>query len=234
MKLYQALQKCIIAGLLMISLVTRSARGFIAKAPFGRLSITSSNPRFLASAVSPQELSDIKERIKAKGDEIRVLKENGTAKDELAPHVQELLSLKSQLPPDDKDAPKPKKAPSTKESTKKKAPIAELSESELRQNRLGKVELIREAGMEPFEYTFDRTHSASALADLYDGTLENGQEDESMVVAVAGRIMTRRIFGKKLAFFTLQDETGTIQLQFDSKRLEDSFKVRAGCGTRNL
>lgn len=36
--------------------------------------------------------------------------------------------------------------------------------------------------------------------------------------------MTRRVFGK-LAFFTLQDESGIIQLQFDKNRLGDNFKV---------
>jgi lysyl-tRNA synthetase class II len=59
----------------------------------------------------------------------------------------------------------------------------------------------------------------------YDGRLEGGEEDEASDVAVAGRIMTRRVFGS-LAFFTLQDESGTIQLQFDKKRLGDGFKVR--------
>jgi lysyl-tRNA synthetase class 2 len=59
---------------------------------------------------------------------------------------------------------------------------------------------------------------------LYDGKLEGGEEDESANVLVAGRVMTRRVFGK-MAFFTLQDETGTIQLQFDTSRLEDSCKV---------
>jgi len=60
---------------------------------------------------------------------------------------------------------------------------------------------------------------------LYEGKLADGEEDESADVAVAGRIMTRRVFGK-LAFFTLQDESGTIQLQFDKTRLDESFKVR--------
>lgn len=218
----------------MISLVPNFIRGFVTKTPITahqqrRWGIKHFNPRFLAFATSPQQLSYIKERIKEKGDEIRLLKEQGTGKDELAPHIAQLLSLKSQLPPDDEDAPKPKKAPKLKTdppNQTKKAPTAELTESELRQNRLGKVELIREAGLEPFDYTFDRTHSASDLAELYDGKLENGEEDESIVVSVAGRIMTRRIFGKKLAFFTLQDDTGTVQIQFDSGRLDDSFKVR--------
>ena len=41
-------------------------------------------------------------------------------------------------------------------------------------------------------------------------------------MSVAGRIMARRVFGK-LAFFTLQDDTGIIQLYIDKGRLGDEF-----------
>jgi lysyl-tRNA synthetase class 2 len=83
---------------------------------------------------------------------------------------------------------------------------------------------MRDANIEPFEYTYDVTTSAMQLISDYEGMLEPGEEDEESDVAVAGRIMTRRVFGK-LAFFTLQDESGIIQLQFDQNRLGDSFKV---------
>ena len=84
---------------------------------------------------------------------------------------------------------------------------------------------MQENGVEPFEYTFDTTHTASQLMTLYEGKLEPGEEDEMASVNVAGRIMTRRVFGK-LAFFTLQDGTRTIQLQFDKRRLSaEQFKV---------
>lgn len=42
-------------------------------------------------------------------------------------------------------------------------------------------------------------------------------------VAVAGRIMLKRQFGK-LAFLQLQDDHGTVQLYFDKKKLKDSFQ----------
>ena len=173
------------------------------------------------------DLEDLRQKIKMKGDEIRQLKNDGIAKDELAPHVAELLALKSKLPDDVAEKPKQKQ----KEKSKKKpspAPtkkVKEMSASELRLNRLSKVGAMRDAELEPFEYTFDVTHSSAILSSEYDGRLEPGEEDENADVAVAGRIMTRRVFGK-LAFFTLQDESGTIQLQFDKKRLGDSFKVR--------
>ena len=81
-----------------------------------------------------------------------------------------------------------------------------------------------EAGQNPYAYSFDPTHTAAELKIIYDGKLEGGEEDENADVKVAGRIMTRRVFGK-LAFFTLLDESGTIQLQLDKKRLGPSFKV---------
>jgi lysyl-tRNA synthetase class 2 len=82
---------------------------------------------------------------------------------------------------------------------------------------------MRDANVEPFEYTFDVTRSAAELAAEYDGRLQEGEEDDESDVSVAGRIMMRRVFGK-LAFFALQDGSGTIQLQFDKNRLGDAFK----------
>lgn len=186
---------------------------------------------------SATEVDELNEKIAAKGNEIRQLKADGIDKAALAPHVEELLALKAQLPEDQQEQkPKKEKKPKKKKApaAKKKAPpkkVEEMSESELRLNRLSKVDAMREANIEPFEYTFDQTRSAAQLVTEYDGKLEGGEEDEESDVAVAGRIMTRRVFGK-LAFFTLQDETGTIQLQFDKKRLGDTFKVRVCLGKR--
>ena len=45
--------------------------------------------------------------------------------------------------------------------------------------------------------------------------------------------MARRVFGK-IAFFTLLDESGTIQLHMDKKRLGSTFKVSGSDGKRNL
>jgi len=194
-------------------------------------------PRRIAlfSTASASEVDEVKAQIKIKGDEIRALKADGVAKDELAPHVEELLALKARLPPDNETTTAEAKATPAKTKAKKnnnnkqqqnnnKKP-EEMSESELRLNRLSKVEAMKEAGVEPFEYSYPATHKAGQLLELYDGKLEPGEEEESADVAVAGRIMTRRVFGK-LAFFTLQDETGTVQLQFDKNRLGDTFKVR--------
>lgn len=176
------------------------------------------------------DIEEVERKIKIKGDEIRQLKEDGIEKAELSSHIEELLALKAQLPQTE-EAPKKKKKnkPQKQKQPQKKKP-EEMSESELRQARLAKVAAMREAGVEPFEYTYKPTHTAAELQAEYDGRLEPGEEDEEADVAVAGRIMARRVFGK-LAFYTLQDESGTIQLHLEKNRLGDSFKVLYGCDT---
>ena len=174
-------------------------------------------------SLTDSEVAEIESQITAKGDEIRRLKEDGMDKAELAPYITELLSLKAKIAPPIVDKPPP-----PKKSSKKKIPgksdESEMTESEIRNGRLSKVQAMKDAGEEPYAYSFNPTHSAAQLHSLYDGKLDGGEEDEDADVKVAGRIMTKRVFGK-LAFFTIKDESGTIQLQLEKKRLGDSFKV---------
>ncbi|MEM9766573.1 MAG: lysine--tRNA ligase [Cyanobacteria bacterium P01_D01_bin.71] len=91
---------------------------------------------------------------------------------------------------------------------------------EIRATRLQKIQQLTEAGLNPFAYRWDKTHSAAELQAKYQD-LETGAEvaDE---VAIAGRILARRVFGK-LAFFNLQDDSGTIQLFLDKKAIRDGM-----------
>ena len=87
---------------------------------------------------------------------------------------------------------------------------------EIRANRIQKAETLKQQGLNPFAYQWEVTHHANQLQQQYV-QLENGEEVETEV-SVAGRITARRVFGK-LAFFTLQDATGTIQLYLDKKQI---------------
>ncbi len=95
-----------------------------------------------------------------------------------------------------------------------------MSADDLRSTRLHKANQWRELGFNPYAYRWDVTHHAAELQDKYK-YLENG-EAADVEVAIAGRIMNRRVFGK-LAFFTLQDETGTIQLYLDKAKISESM-----------
>jgi len=98
------------------------------------------------------------------------------------------------------------------------------SPAEIRAIRLEKVEQLKQAGQNPYAYRWDLTDHAAQLQQKF-AELANGTEDP-LEVAIAGRIMARRVMGK-LAFFTLQDETGTIQLYLEQKRLQTEMGEEA-------
>ena len=90
------------------------------------------------------------------------------------------------------------------------------SVSELRETRLEKGKALAALGQGPYALRFQPSHSTAALQRDH-ADLANGEERE-LEVAVAGRVMTRRVMGK-LAFFTLADESGPIQLYIDKATL---------------
>ena len=91
--------------------------------------------------------------------------------------------------------------------------------SDLREIRLEKAKALKALGHGPYALKFQVTHHAHSLqVDHKD--LPNGQE-RKINVAVAGRVMSRRVIGK-IAFFVLADETGTLQL-FLEKATMDNF-----------
>ena len=79
---------------------------------------------------------------------------------------------------------------------------------------------LRAAGKDPYAYTFNRTHMAKELHELFQD-LPNGQQAETTPVSVAGRVKQRRVLGK-LAFISIEDDSGSIQLYIDKKQLDDA------------
>jgi len=117
-----------------------------------------------------------------------------------------------------------KRGKQTKGDGKGQQEDQESTLEEIRAVRVGKVEAMRDAGKQPFAYQFSRTLLANALHKLHAG-LESGQtakegpgSDAGEPVAVAGRVMAKRVFGK-LAFLTIRDDSGTIQLQMEKNNL---------------
>ncbi|KAK4773552.1 hypothetical protein SAY87_028571 [Trapa incisa] len=113
-------------------------------------------------------------------------------------------------------------APSTAGRNRRSAASTSTSDREaVRAIRLKKVEELRSKGLEPYAYKWERTHSTSELQDIYKD-LGNGEElsSETDRVSIAGRVVARRAFGK-LAFLTLRDDSGTIQLYCEKARLLD-------------
>ena len=80
---------------------------------------------------------------------------------------------------------------------------------------------IRSKGYQPYAYKWDRSHNAKQLQDIYSH-LDNGEECKEDLVAIAGRIVARRAFGK-LAFLTIRDDSGTIQVCLSRNHLSFFF-----------
>lgn len=97
--------------------------------------------------------------------------------------------------------------------------IEELDENHLIQVRKEKLKALIEAGKNPYEITeFNRSHVTTEI-------FENYEELEEKEVAIAGRIMGKRIMGKA-SFAHVQDPYGKIQLYVSVNDLgEESYKA---------
>jgi lysyl-tRNA synthetase class 2 len=77
----------------------------------------------------------------------------------------------------------------------------------LRAVRVGKRDRLRELGIEPYPYNFERTHEAGELEGRYAGLGAGAETDDR--VCVAGRIRAMRNSGM---FIDLHDASGKIQI----------------------
>jgi len=175
-------------------------------------------------------LADLERDIQAQGEVVRKLKA-AAERDEAAikAAVERLLALKAQLPAPVEPLPAKGggkggggKGGGGKGRGGSGAAEAELSESEIFRVRLDKAQAVAAGGNTPYAYSFAPTHSSAAFAEAFE-SLSPGAEDTSAEVALCGRVMTKRSFGK-LAFFTVQDGEGTFQLYLDKKRLGAAFR----------
>jgi len=82
--------------------------------------------------------------------------------------------------------------------------------------RQEKLERIRGRGINPYPYSYRRTHTTQQALDLLSQQEEG--KVKTPVVNLAGRVMAHRPFGK-IAFLDLRDGSGKIQLYFSTDKL---------------
>jgi lysyl-tRNA synthetase class 2 len=86
---------------------------------------------------------------------------------------------------------------------------APQDENQIVAERRAKLAALREQG-NPFPNDFSRTHLAGELHHAYGALSKEDLEGHAIRVAVAGRMMLKRVMGKA-SFATLQDMSGRIQ-----------------------
>lgn len=99
---------------------------------------------------------------------------------------------------------------------------------ELRDERLRKLEELKNAGINPYPATSTRTHTAAEVTEQFSAY--EGQE-----ASLTGRILGTRKFGK-IAFFVLKDASGQIQLflKHDVMQSADAANSEIGFEQINL
>ena len=96
-------------------------------------------------------------------------------------------------------------------SEEKNTVLEEQDLNEILRIRREKLSKLIEEGKNPYEITrFDKTHSSKQILESFVDHAE-GEEYEPQIVAVAGRMTSRRIMGKA-SFCHILDGDGTIQL----------------------
>ncbi len=93
-----------------------------------------------------------------------------------------------------------------------------LTEQERR--RREELELLRQAGIEPYPYSYERTHT---IEQLRQG-VKTAPVEAFSDVALAGRILVFRRMGKA-TFADVQDESGRIQLYFRADTLAERYEL---------
>lgn len=82
--------------------------------------------------------------------------------------------------------------------------------TELEQNRLDKVERLRDQGIEPYPNRVERTHNSQDAISAFEAQ-ESSQEADPIRVTLAGRIRSMRPMGK-IVFVHIEDGSGRVQL----------------------
>jgi len=87
------------------------------------------------------------------------------------------------------------------------------------EERLKKLEKLRELGVDPYPHKFDRTHTFRQIRDNFGELSETEAK-----IRTCGRVVTVRGHGKTL-FATLIDETDRMQVYLRKDRLEGKFDL---------
>jgi len=98
--------------------------------------------------------------------------------------------------------------------------------NELIQERIKKLNKLKDAGIEPYGMSFAVKDKAEDIAQKYGGLAKEELDSKAELCTLAGRIVSFRDFGKT-AFAHIQDTTGKIQVYFSKDIItgnQDIFK----------
>lgn len=87
------------------------------------------------------------------------------------------------------------------------------------EQKVAKLKLLREAGIEPYPHNYKKTISSKQLKREYD-YVQTGEKLQDKVYKVAGRLLLRRDMGKAM-FLDVHDEEGKTQIYLSKPELSE-------------
>lgn len=97
----------------------------------------------------------------------------------------------------------------------------------LRAEKRKKLHAMREKGLNPFPYSFERNATLQELNMKYGQTLKAGDKLLETNYRIAGRLMTLRSMGKA-SFFNVQDQTGSLQVYIKPEEIAELDRTAFG------
>ncbi|MFN8790850.1 MAG: lysine--tRNA ligase [Bdellovibrionales bacterium] len=101
--------------------------------------------------------------------------------------------------------------------------MSDQHDNPIKAEKRKKLHALKEKGVNPFPYTFDRTGRCEEIRTRY-GQLAAGEKKEDQVYRLAGRVMTVRAMGKAV-FFNLQDMSGSLQIYVKTEELSETDRL---------
>jgi len=102
--------------------------------------------------------------------------------------------------------------------------MTDIRENPLRAEKRRKLTELRQKGINPFPYSFDRNMMAADLRTQYDAKLQSGEKALDTNFRMAGRLMTLRAMGKA-SFFNFQDQSGSMQVYCKVEELPEAART---------
>ncbi|MDQ1266945.1 MAG: lysyl-tRNA synthetase, class [Bacteroidota bacterium] len=97
--------------------------------------------------------------------------------------------------------------------------MAEQLKNDQELRRLEELELLEKAGINPYPYSFDKTHSSIDII----GNFDDNHPEQLSDVGIAGRISSIRRMGKA-AFAHIHDQGGKIQIYFKKDEIPEFYE----------
>lgn len=101
--------------------------------------------------------------------------------------------------------------------------MSDSHDNPIKAEKRKKLHSLKEKGINPFPYTFDRKGSCEQIKKD-SSSLQSGEKKEDQVFKLAGRVMTFRAMGKA-SFFNLQDMSGQLQVYVKTEELSEQDRI---------